>query len=204
MAGPFGDTDFRLPTQRPEFKDIDLRLSNSTTPSSSRPSTESSPPPVLFKNLPSGPAKEIDASLNSHPPMEWKVHLVAGVEKIDYSYIRHTMQPSQILMDPRLGPRPVGGSGGLLDLLGPSSPPPQQQQVQQQALTPPATIPGGDVITDPRVNRRNQQQSNSQTQQGTGLLPGQGLLGERPGFPRLVELEHVFVLGKLGLCKIRF
>jgi len=82
-------------------------------------------------------------------------------------------------MDPRLGPRPSGGAAAsaVPDITGPASPP---QQQTQQLLAPPATIPGGDVIVDPRVNRRNQQAQNQNTRMGQG----QGLLGEAPGFGR--------------------
>ncbi len=46
-------------------------------------------------------AKEIEAGLNSHPPMEWMLRAVV-VPKPDYSHLRHHCSPAQLELDPRL------------------------------------------------------------------------------------------------------
>jgi len=122
---PFGDTDFRLPPLRPnsDLQDVDLRLTASP-PVSSTPSLLLTN--ALFRNMPSAPATEINASITNHPPITWFVRLVAGVGKPNYSQLRATMPPSQILMDPRLGtnrgtpatpPSPTHGSSESSGLL---------------------------------------------------------------------------------------
>jgi len=147
--GPFGDTDFRLPALRPEFKDIDLRLGSGGSPGVAAEAGRASPVAPVFKSMPTGPATMIDASLNSHPPMVWKVQLAYGVRKPDYTYIRHTLTAAQMALDPRFGIRTAGGISILPD---PSSPPPATSSTAS-----PATIPVGDL--DPRVRRGQAPQS---------------------------------------------
>ncbi len=143
-SGPFGDMDFRLPSARPEFKDIDLRVGGSPTEVGRK-----SPSAPVFKSMPTGPATTIDASINSHPPITWKVKLAIGVGKPDYNYIRHTLSQQQIALDPRFGPRTAGGISILPD---PSSPP----QPTSNTLSP-AHIPAGDL--DPRRRTQGGQQA---------------------------------------------
>jgi len=140
--GPFRDTDFRVPpVLRQEFKDVDLRMSEA-------PPGKKSPPLPVFKSLPTGPATMIDAAVNSHPPMPWRVRVVAGVKPPDYNYIKHTLTPAQLALDPRFGPRTAGGISILSD---PASPP---QNLHSVGANTPANIPGGDALMDPRMSRR--------------------------------------------------
>lgn len=46
-------------------------------------------------------AKEIEAGLNSHPPMEWVLRVVS-VPRPNYSQLRHHCSPAQLELDPRL------------------------------------------------------------------------------------------------------
>ena len=104
---PFGDTDFRLPPLRSgtSFQDIDLRTGDSSG----------------FKKIPETPATEIDAGISTHSGITWKVVEVAGIRRIDYSYVRGSVQSNQILSDPRLASLRSGGSSLPI---GPESPPP--------------------------------------------------------------------------------
>ncbi|XP_047029848.1 protein suppressor of sable isoform X2 [Helicoverpa zea] len=75
----FGDTDLRQTSG-----DIDFRLG------------------LPFKPLPNyTPASEINASINSHPPMTYKVVLI-DIPRPDYTDIRNSTAKSQALVDPRL------------------------------------------------------------------------------------------------------
>lgn len=76
----FGDTDLRQSTSG----DIDLRLG------------------LPFKAIPNyTPASEIDGSINSHPPIPFKVVLI-DIPRPDYTDIRNSTAKSQALVDPRL------------------------------------------------------------------------------------------------------
>lgn len=76
----FGDTDLRSNTSG----DIDLRLG------------------LPFKPIPNyTPASEIDGSINSHPPIPYKV-VIIDIPRPDYTDIRNSTSKSQALLDPRL------------------------------------------------------------------------------------------------------
>ena len=66
-------------------------------------------------------AKEIDASLNSHPPMEW-VLMPLDLPPRDYSDVKHHFSPQQIELDPRLRPLVKPPQPKLKDLPLPSIP----------------------------------------------------------------------------------
>lgn len=76
----FGDTDLRQGTSG----DIDLRLG------------------LPFKAIPNyTPASEINGSINSHPPIPYKLVLIE-IPRPDYTDIRNSTAKSQALLDPRL------------------------------------------------------------------------------------------------------
>lgn len=76
----FGDTDLRQSTAG----DIDFRLG------------------LPFKPLPNyTPASEIDGSINSHPPIPYKL-IPIHIPRPDYTDIRNSTAKSQALLDPRL------------------------------------------------------------------------------------------------------
>ena len=76
----FGDTDLR----QTSGGDIDFRLG------------------LPFKPLPNyTPASEINGSINSHPPIPYKVVLI-DIPRPDYTDIRNSTAKSQALVDPRL------------------------------------------------------------------------------------------------------
>lgn len=76
----FGDTDLRQGTSG----DIDFRLG------------------LPFKAIPNyTPASEINASINSHPPITYKVVQIY-IPRPDYTDIRNSTAKSQALLDPRL------------------------------------------------------------------------------------------------------
>lgn len=76
----FGDTDLRQSASG----DIDLRLG------------------LAFKAIPNyTPASEIDGSINSHPPITFKV-VPIDIPRPDYTDIRNSTAKSQALVDPRL------------------------------------------------------------------------------------------------------
>ncbi|KAL0838810.1 hypothetical protein ABMA28_016847 [Loxostege sticticalis] len=76
----FGDTDLRQGTSG----DIDFRLG------------------LPFKPIPNyTPASEIDGSINSHPPIPYKL-LPIDIPRPDYTDIRNSTAKSQALVDPRL------------------------------------------------------------------------------------------------------
>ncbi|XP_075977638.1 suppressor of sable RNA-binding protein isoform X2 [Anticarsia gemmatalis] len=76
----FGDTDLR----QTNTGDIDFRLG------------------LPFKPLPNyTPASEINGSINSHPPMQYKLVLI-DIPRPDYTDIRNSTAKSQALVDPRL------------------------------------------------------------------------------------------------------
>lgn len=76
----FGDTDLRQGSSG----DIDFRLG------------------LPFKPLPNyTPASEIDGSINSHPPIPYKLELI-DIPRPDYTDIRNSTAKSQALVDPRL------------------------------------------------------------------------------------------------------
>ncbi|KAJ8731333.1 hypothetical protein PYW07_004497 [Mythimna separata] len=76
----FGDTDLR----QTGSGDIDFRLG------------------LPFKPLPNyTPASEINGSINSHPPIPYKVVLI-DIPRPDYTDIRNSTAKSQALVDPRL------------------------------------------------------------------------------------------------------
>lgn len=76
----FGDTDLRPNSSG----DIDFRLG------------------LPFKAIPNyTPASEIDGSINSHPPIPYKV-VTIDIPRPDYTDIRNTTAKSQALLDPRL------------------------------------------------------------------------------------------------------
>lgn len=76
----FGDTDLRTSTSG----DIDFRLG------------------LPFKAIPNyTPASEIDGSINSHPPITYKLALI-NIPRPDYTDIRNSTAKSQALSDPRL------------------------------------------------------------------------------------------------------
>ncbi|XP_023937210.2 protein suppressor of sable isoform X2 [Bicyclus anynana] len=76
----FGDTDLRQNTSG----DIDLRLA------------------LPFKAMSNyTPASEINGSINSHPPIQYKLSLV-HIPRPDYTDIRNSTAKSQALTDPRL------------------------------------------------------------------------------------------------------
>lgn len=76
----FGDTDLRQSTSG----DIDFRLG------------------IPFKAIPNyTPASEIDGSINSHPPIPYKLVLI-HIPRPDYTDIRNSTAKSQALVDPRL------------------------------------------------------------------------------------------------------
>ncbi|XP_063825585.1 protein suppressor of sable isoform X1 [Ostrinia nubilalis] len=76
----FGDTDLRQGTSG----DIDFRLG------------------LPFKAIPNyTPASEIDGSINSHPPIPYKL-LPIDIPRPDYTDIRNSTAKSQALLDPRL------------------------------------------------------------------------------------------------------
>ncbi|XP_026499636.1 protein suppressor of sable isoform X1 [Vanessa tameamea] len=76
----FGDTDLRQGTSG----DIDLRLG------------------LPFKPLPNyTPASEINGSINSHPPIQYKMILI-HIPRPDYTDIKNSIAKSQALTDPRL------------------------------------------------------------------------------------------------------
>lgn len=76
---PFGDTDLRQTSG-----DIDFRLG------------------LPFKPLPNyTPASEINGSINSHPPIPYKLVLI-DIPRPDYTDIRNSTAKSQALVDPRL------------------------------------------------------------------------------------------------------
>jgi len=66
-------------------------------------------------------AKEIDASFNSHAPMEW-VLVPVEVPVRDYTYVKHHFTPIQIDLDPRLRPLLKQSSAKLKDLPLPNIP----------------------------------------------------------------------------------
>ncbi|KAJ0176605.1 hypothetical protein K1T71_007784 [Dendrolimus kikuchii] len=76
----FGDTDLRQSTSG----DIDFRLG------------------LPFKPIPNyTPASEIDGSINSHPPISYKL-VPIHIPRPDYTDIRNSTAKSQALLDPRL------------------------------------------------------------------------------------------------------
>ncbi|CAG9561889.1 unnamed protein product [Danaus chrysippus] len=81
FKGPsFGDTDLRQNTSG----DIDLRLG------------------LPFKPIPNyTPASEINGSINSHPPIHYKL-VAIHIPRPDYTDIRNSTAKSQALTDPRL------------------------------------------------------------------------------------------------------
>ena len=60
-------------------------------------------------------AKEIDASINSHSPIDW-VLIPVEVKERDYSYVRHHFSPSQLELDPRLRRFAKSGAVNMKDL----------------------------------------------------------------------------------------
>lgn len=77
----FGDTDLR---QTPGSGDVDLRLG------------------LPFKPIPNyTPATEIDGSINTHPPITFKLSIV-DVPRPDYTDIKNSTPKSQAALDPRL------------------------------------------------------------------------------------------------------
>ncbi|KAK5638502.1 hypothetical protein RI129_012797 [Pyrocoelia pectoralis] len=84
------DTDLR-----PQFGDTDLRAS-------SRPDIDLRQLTLPFKAMQNyTPASEIDASINSHTPIVWRVHLV-DIPRPDYTGLKLTPHEAQNTGDPRL------------------------------------------------------------------------------------------------------
>ncbi|XP_031330062.1 protein suppressor of sable isoform X2 [Photinus pyralis] len=84
------DTDLR-----PQFRDTDLRAS-------SRPDIDLRQLGLPFKAMQNyTPASEIDASINTRTPIEWRVHLV-DIPKPDYTGLKLTPHEAQNTGDPRL------------------------------------------------------------------------------------------------------
>lgn len=135
---PFGDTDFRLPPLRSgeSFQDVDLRPSDASG----------------FKKPPAEtPATEIEAGISSHAGIPWKVVEVAGVKKIDYSYLKVSPQSSNLLgVDPRLSSLRLSNSKMQI---GPASPPPMQN-VENIV---PIGIPSASDFSDPRMRKSMRQ-----------------------------------------------
>lgn len=82
MRKNYGDTDLRLVAGR---QDVDLRQLG-----------------LPFKAIQNyTPASEIDASIGSHTPMPYKVHVV-DIPRPDYTGLKLSPQDAQVLADPRL------------------------------------------------------------------------------------------------------
>ena len=131
---PFGDTDFRLPPLRSgeSFQDVDLRPSDSS--GFKRPPAET-------------PATEIEAGISSHAGIPWKVVEVAGVKKIDYSYLKGSPHSTSLVgVDPRLASLRISNNKMPI---GPASPPPLQN-VQNVV---PIGIPSASDFSDPRMRK---------------------------------------------------
>ncbi|KAK4878780.1 hypothetical protein RN001_011286 [Aquatica leii] len=84
---------------RPKFGDTDLRT---PPPNSGRPDIDLRQLGLPFKPLQSyTPASEIDASINSHVPITWRVHLV-DIPRPDYTGLKLSPHEAQNTGDPRL------------------------------------------------------------------------------------------------------
>lgn len=81
------------PKSPDEFTDTDLR---------SRPDVDLRSLHLPFKGMQNyTPAKEIDASVNSHPPIVWKVKIV-DIPRPDYTGLKLSIQDAEKTGDPRL------------------------------------------------------------------------------------------------------
>ncbi|KAF5288696.1 hypothetical protein FQR65_LT11961 [Abscondita terminalis] len=86
---------------RPKFGDTDLRTPL-VAPTSGRPDIDLRQLGLPFKAMQNyTPASEIDASLNSHVPITWRVHLV-DIPRPDYTGLKLSQHEAQNTGDPRL------------------------------------------------------------------------------------------------------
>ncbi|GJQ80659.1 putative metal ion binding protein [Trypoxylus dichotomus] len=84
---------------RPNFGDLSIRGSTSA---SGRPDVDLRQLSLPFKAMQNyTPATEIDASYNSHPPINWVVHII-DIPKPDYTGLKLSKQEAQTTGDPRL------------------------------------------------------------------------------------------------------
>lgn len=150
----FGDTDLRQSTSG----DIDLRLG------------------LPFKAIPNyTPASEIDGSINSHPPIPFKVVLI-DIPRPDYTDIRNSTAKSQALVDPRL--RKVFRLS-----VDESSSDNEKEKPTKTAPTP----------TGPRVDPRRKPQPENPSNDTKNVLELQTILQNSDWFKELSSTQKIFV-----------
>lgn len=115
-------------------------------------------------------AKEIDASFNSHAPMEW-VLLPVEVPVRDYTYAKHHFTPIQIDLDPRLRPLLKQSTAKLKDL--PLPPVPQTTKSDPRLKGRP----------DPRRKANNERRRSSEDSEGNRVYNPAKELGKDRGAP---------------------
>ena len=99
---PTPDTDLRVRDTDLRVPDRDMRGAGwADMPGPMDFDKDVSDLPLPFKPVDFKPCVEIDASVNSHPPMEWVVVHVT-VERLDYSLQRYRLTEPQLRADPRL------------------------------------------------------------------------------------------------------
>ena len=149
------DTDLRVP-------DRDMRAAGWADMGSMDFDKDVTDLPLPFKPVDFKPCVEIDASVNSHPPMEWVVVHVT-VERLDYSLQRFRLTEPQLRADPRLK---AARRRSSQEEKQPAKPPviptePNREYEQQLAMEredpryrEPRPDPRSDPRSDPRIDPR--------------------------------------------------
>ncbi len=91
-----------MPAAIPKTDDIDFRLPGTLINSSLFSNIESSPKDIDLRRLPFKPvpvhdaANEIDASITSHPPIEYKLMPLPFIPKVNYTMMNDVARVSSI------------------------------------------------------------------------------------------------------------
>ena len=159
------------------FEDLDLPMLNMSPKQTEEEKYLSDKLGLPFKPHIYNVAKEIDASINSHPPIDWNLVSVDVLPR-DYSNIKHHFSASQIELDPRLRRFGKSGIAKMKDLPLPNMPAPKSD-------------PRLKGKTDPRrpPNTETRRRSNEDSDGNHVYNPARELNKERsvpgnPGFGR--------------------